>query len=681
MAKVKCESAFTQFDKVNIREPRKLTVNGQEVPVINPDYFTDCTVVTYATVNSFSVTGNQVDKFQIGRQVQLDSGQSDIACNKNQADLTPDDIYTVNKFDYSIITNVEWDGVLTTVTIADSILTPNLDNVCIDINWSTRGHDVFDTIDAAQSASLGTPFKVRGFYSVFDGGAGEWEPTGNIILPNQLPVNTATATMSDNNGNEYSIVAHEKIAVKSLGALGDNDSANVALNTTTIQAAIDYTSSNQTSLVYLGSGAFWVDELIVNNNGIFIEGDGCGFLLGGISNIRASAKTRLISSTPSFCVTFTSVSGVPPKVSGGMKGVMFDLRGQSEGLALRSWRLGDFKDLFIYAPLTTGLWLGAYSGTLSSEPYDTQHNVFTNVNVDDKNIPTSNMNAAKLTGGQGDGGLNGGNSSFNYFYSCRLYSSTGSAVVLENTDNNIFYGLRAGGNGSEYAVVLTDQDTGTTTGTARFNQFHGLEAGGLGVLAMASQTGGNSSFDNKIYGWNSSNGAVAPTIQSPAGGSPEPTLEVYGEGSISGVSYQFDRVNDNSPAGETGSVLSDYSEGTFMPVVEGTTSSGTANYLSQNGKYTRIGNTVSIQVYISYNTHTGSGNMEISGLPYIQSAGNNHPILTIATQNISYSDTLVCYGLGGTDRLRLRQMTSGATTNLPMDAAGVIYITGTYQLD
>ena len=78
MAKVKCEPAFTQFDKVNVREPRKLTVDGAEVETINPDHFAAPIQASYDSPNSFSMTGNQTEDFQIGRRVQLDSGQSDL---------------------------------------------------------------------------------------------------------------------------------------------------------------------------------------------------------------------------------------------------------------------------------------------------------------------------------------------------------------------------------------------------------------------------------------------------------------------------------------------------------------------------------------------------------------------------------------------------------------------------
>jgi hypothetical protein len=137
MAKVKCEPGFTQLTKLNVLEARKLTVEGAEVEVINPDHFTTPVQATFDTVNSFSMTGNHTEDFQIGRRVQLDSGQSDINCNVSPEDLTPDDIFTVNKYDYSIITAIQYDGVITDVTIADSILTTDLEEASVDINWSS----------------------------------------------------------------------------------------------------------------------------------------------------------------------------------------------------------------------------------------------------------------------------------------------------------------------------------------------------------------------------------------------------------------------------------------------------------------------------------------------------------------------------------------------------------------
>ena len=135
MAKVSCEAGFTQLTKLNILDERKLTVNGKEADIINPDYFTGCTDAVFIDSNSFSLAGNQTDSFAAGRKIQIDSGENSVNCNIPVEDLTPDDIFTVNKYDYSVITENNYDGLNTIVTIADSILNSDLESVCYSIEF------------------------------------------------------------------------------------------------------------------------------------------------------------------------------------------------------------------------------------------------------------------------------------------------------------------------------------------------------------------------------------------------------------------------------------------------------------------------------------------------------------------------------------------------------------------
>lgn len=77
-------------------------------------------------------------------------------------------------------------------------------------------------------------------------------------------------------------------------------------------------------------------------------------------------------------------------------------------------------------------------------------------------------------------------------------------------------------------------------------------------------------------------------------------------------------ASDGIYLGGTGAAnkLDDYEEGTWMPVVAGSTSSGTGTYQSRLGKYTKIGNRVMIEAQIFTTAHTGTGNFLITGLPF-----------------------------------------------------------------
>jgi len=90
--------------------------------------------------------------------------------------------------------------------------------------------------------------------------------------------------------------------------------------------------------------------------------------------------------------------------------------------------------------------------------------------------------------------------------------------------------------------------------------------------------------------------------------------------------------------GGTGSAnkLDSYEQGTFVPTF---TRSGTAPVYSAStasGSYTKIGNVVHIQILIvvSSVTTSGSGNVQISGLPFANGASSYSGVL-----NVGYNDT------------------------------------------
>lgn len=76
-------------------------------------------------------------------------------------------------------------------------------------------------------------------------------------------------------------------------------------------------------------------------------------------------------------------------------------------------------------------------------------------------------------------------------------------------------------------------------------------------------------------------------------------------------------------AGKTSSLLNWYEEGTFTPTFFGATSAGTTTYTTQSGYYTRIGRSVTCQIYISFSAATGTGAIRIGGLPFTQNANVN----------------------------------------------------------
>lgn len=122
-----------------------------------------------------------------------------------------------------------------------------------------------------------------------------------------------------------------------------------------------------------------------------------------------------------------------------------------------------------------------------------------------------------------------------------------------------------------------------------------------------------------------------------------------------------------------------YKEGTFTPVLYGLTTAGEGTYTVQTGKYTRIGNTVNITIYLTWSAHTGTGDMRISGLPFA-SAGfatlsSYHNDLSVGSGKV-----LGTYTVNGASYVILMAMNPGGTTttSIPMDTTGTLLISGTY---
>ena len=132
--------------------------------------------------------------------------------------------------------------------------------------------------------------------------------------------------------------------------------------------------------------------------------------------------------------------------------------------------------------------------------------------------------------------------------------------------------------------------------------------------------------------------------------------------------------------------LDDYAEGTFTPVVIGITTAGTATYTNQNGRYTKIGRQVFVEMWVNWSAGTGTGDLAIAGLPFtVGITPVTYPSANIArTNNITWTaGSIPCANFNpGTTQILFFQQPSGggAVSAIPYDAAGYIMISGTYTV-
>jgi hypothetical protein len=129
--------------------------------------------------------------------------------------------------------------------------------------------------------------------------------------------------------------------------------------------------------------------------------------------------------------------------------------------------------------------------------------------------------------------------------------------------------------------------------------------------------------------------------------------------------------------------LDDYEEGTWTATIVGTTTAGTATYAAQTGNYTKVGRAVSIVLYIAWSGHTGTGNMNLHGLPFTSTSGNNSAGVTIGYLNNLALTALNVFSPiidAGQTKVDFYQspVGGGAIATVPIDAVAAFALSCTY---
>lgn len=126
-----------------------------------------------------------------------------------------------------------------------------------------------------------------------------------------------------------------------------------------------------------------------------------------------------------------------------------------------------------------------------------------------------------------------------------------------------------------------------------------------------------------------------------------------------------------------------YAAGSFTPSVAGGTVAGTATYSARQGSYTRIGNRVFVDIYLNYSGGTGSGQLQVTGLPF---ASTNY-----ASGSVPYTQSIAT---GSASTYPMGIITPGSTTiiffaepvagggapNCNYDSGGEILFSINYQI-
>ena len=286
-------------------------------------------------------------------------------------------------------------------------------------------------------------------------------------------------------------------------------------------------------------------------------------------------------------------------------------------------------------------------------------------------------------------------------------------IVYDTTDNNIYFW-----NGAAWESVPSSGDAGAN-GSVQYND-NGIVSGATNFVwdkandAVGIGTTSPTTYGAKLAVFGSGNGIVAvgnatsyTTLQSNGndfylnmkgvgstvfrlgiGDTESMRLNPTGNLVLKGGTIAANGVGVTFPAVQVASsdanCLDDYEEGTFTPTIIGTTTAGTGTYSTQSGTYTKVGRLVSCQIFLNWTAQTGTGDMRISGLPFLVSGASNYfaaaAIGYLSNVSLSAGNIATGYAINATSVITLGQYPTGggAGSGIAMDTSGEILISVTY---
>lgn len=149
--------------------------------------------------------------------------------------------------------------------------------------------------------------------------------------------------------------------------------------------------------------------------------------------------------------------------------------------------------------------------------------------------------------------------------------------------------------------------------------------------------------------------------------------------SITGGQIVFPASQNASSDANT---LDDYEKGTFTPVSIGTITAGTGTYTAQVGRYVKIGPLVSYSLTLAWSAHTGTGDIQFTGLPFSSASAPGHSWEgALLVSNLTFSGQLAAYVAQNTGTISLVSMATGvSSTGVAMDTTCSIGVVGQYTI-
>lgn len=259
-------------------------------------------------------------------------------------------------------------------------------------------------------------------------------------------------------------------------------------------------------------------------------------------------------------------------------------------------------------------------------------------------------------------------------------NATGSAsfatvgTVTSGTWNATVIGVAYGGTGRTTSTTAYGLLAAGTTATGAHQT---LAAGATTEMLVGGGT-------SALPVWTAATGTGAPVrAESPTLVTPKSSTTIgvgNADAAASGAGVTFPATQSASTDANT---LDDYEEGTFTPVVEGTSAAGSGTYTLQSGEYTKIGNLVTIRLSLSWSAHTGSGNIQIAGLPFTSGSAGITPC-AINQSSMSYTSgySIYAYISASATTIAIVGVPSGggAPSSISLDTSASFFVSATYHV-
>ncbi len=274
----------------------------------------------------------------------------------------------------------------------------------------------------------------------------------------------------------------------------------------------------------------------------------------------------------------------------------------------------------------------------------------------------------------------------------RMTIDSSGTLLVGTTDTSVYNSASGGNTGFVYSpnhlLQVARETTTSTQSVMNLNKMgvdgniiefykDGTNVGSIGTVAGDIRIGGS---DNNHAGirFAASTKAVIP-VKNTDGDLSDNTTDL----GASNSRFEDLYLSGGVYLGGTGSAnkLDDYEEGTWTPAITGSTS-GSASYTPSQANYTKIGNQVYIQCYLTtvrLDTHNIVGEVQISGLPFSSAKFGRvqvgHTNLTTANEN---TNQIAGYTSGSAISLREGSTTSAVTDSDLNTSSTSLMVSGVY---